>query len=697
MEKWILAFDIFFSIDIIFALVMGSLVGVLFGIIPGLGISQAMLITLPFTFTLEPYTAVVYFVSILVTASVGGSIPAILINAPGTPANVISTLDGFPFSQRGEALKAIYLSIICCFLGTIIGAILLVLSIPALRAIILSFQTPETFLLILFGISMISIVSKGNTFKGLAAGLIGILLSLIGRSYVFPIERFTGGSIFLYEGIPLAAVIIGAFALTAAVSMSGTKRISSDSQNKFLLESNKFGVLKSAIREIIKYKWVVLRGGIVGVIGGLIPAIGGGTSAFIHYFLSKQLSKNPELFGKGSPEGLIAAEVTNDAKDGGALMPTMAFGIPGCANTTVLLGILAIFGIPIGWHLLESSTEIVYLMVLTMPFAQIAASLIVFSMAKQVHKITNLNTYIIIPFIIAFAFIGTFVYRSNIWDLPIAALIACLAYGMMKFDFPVISMIIGYILGVRAERTFIMSLKISDGSLLVFLQSPICIALIIIIIGVFFLDAMLGMKRKKNEKTQVESVNNENYKKQIFNKSKPNVGSIIFMVFLIIVLSVFLLSSLSYSYDMRVFPIILSTISIVLLILLIISEFSPHLKNLINRLSGSLASLEEQANEKAEDKLPSKTVQKNNVIVLLSIISLSIAVIIFGYFILVPFLFVYILKHDKKMLKPALIFSIILSMVIFVMATFAVIPMWSGIIPEVIPNFLGGEQITPFF
>ena len=334
---------------------LGSFIGLLFGILPGLGGVIALALALPFSFGMEPHAAMLFFSAIMGSIAFGGSVTAILLNTPGTAPNAATCLDGYPMAQQGQGKKALGISATASGLGAIFGLIVLILLIPLVRMIVLMFGPPEFFWLILFGLITVALAAKGSFFKGLTAGGIGILLSLIGFSPVFGVLRFSFGSKFyLWDGVELISLVIGLFALSEVInyySKGGTIAPTDTSGGGRVLDG---------VKEVFRHKRCFFRSSAIGVIVGIIPGVGGTVANFVAYVVAKERSKNPETFGTGNPEGIIAAESSNDAKDGGALLPTVGFGIPGSAECAVLLGAFILHGLVPGPLLIKNHLDIVF-------------------------------------------------------------------------------------------------------------------------------------------------------------------------------------------------------------------------------------------------------------------------------------------------------------------------------------------------
>ncbi|MFQ5852336.1 MAG: tripartite tricarboxylate transporter permease, partial [Candidatus Binatia bacterium] len=312
------------ELDSLLAITAGSAIGLIFGAIPGLGGIIAMSMLLPFTFAWDAVTAIYLFCGIMGASAFGGSISAILLNTPGTPVNAATCFDGYPMAKRGEAAKALGVSATACLLGALFGLVILAFLIQVMRPVVLAFGHAEIFWLVVFGLVATASISQGSLLDGLIAGGVGILLSLIGLNEPTGLIRFTMGSEYLWDGIPLIPFFVGLFAIGELINYSAQGGTIAD-QN---ITPNIKGVWEG-VAEVFRSPVCLLRSSIIGTLIGIIPGVGGETANLIAYTVAVQSSKDPESFGKGNPEGVIASEAANDSKDGGALLTTLSFGIPG--------------------------------------------------------------------------------------------------------------------------------------------------------------------------------------------------------------------------------------------------------------------------------------------------------------------------------------------------------------------------------
>jgi len=486
------AFAVVFGWPGILYVATGIPIGLIFGILPGLGGVTAIILLTPFTFKMDPKLAIVLLTSAYGCVTFGGTIPAILINTPGMAPNAATCFDGFPLTQQGKGAVAIGASATSSAIGGILGLIYLVFLIPVVQIFILSFSYPEFFLMVLWGITLIAAASKGNTLKGLIAGFFGILLALIGQEPMTGIIRYSLGFEYLWDGIQIVPAFIGLLGVSSAMALlvKGESIV-----NEKIYKESMPGVMegvKAALRNI----FLIIRSSFIGMVVGFIPGVGGAAAAFIAYTQAKQTCKNSENFGKGDIRGVIAPESSNDAKDGGALLPTLAFGIPGSEAMAVLLAALTLHGIPSGPEMLDMHMDLIWVIIVGVLVSHIFGILIVLPLANRMMWITRVRAALLSPIIFVVCFLGAYAIRNQIWDVVAAMLFGFLGYFMLKYDFSRVTLVIGLILGELTETTFLQTLK-SMGIGVIFTR-PISIALVIAILGTLFFSFTRHRSHEKN-------------------------------------------------------------------------------------------------------------------------------------------------------------------------------------------------------
>lgn len=492
---FLVALEMVLSWPTILFVVIGTLIGMIFGAVPGLGGVIALALLIPVTFGMESTWAMVLFGATLGGVAFGGSISAILINVPGTAPNAATLLDGFPMSQQGRAAEALGAAATASALGAIFGIIVFIAVIPIARQIILAFTQPEFFWLAIFGLTIIAVVSRGNLLKGILAGGVGLMLSMIGFGNVIAEVRFGFGSQYLYDGINLVVALIGLFALAEVLRMIAEGGTIAEGGE---VVTDRKGVFEG-IKAVLRRPRLFLRSSITGVLVGAVPGAGGTIATFISYMQAVQASDDPESFGTGNIEGVIASEATNDAKDGGTLLPTVVFGIPGSSTTAVLLGALTMHGLTPGRELLNENLHMLFLLVLALLGSNILTSSLGLLTANHMSKLTKIRVERLVAPITVVCFIGAYALRLNMVDVVVALLFGFIGYGMIVFDYSRIALVLGLILGPIAEKSFLLSLRISDSGGMIFFRNPISIALVVLTIMALIIPVLQKRRRERGE------------------------------------------------------------------------------------------------------------------------------------------------------------------------------------------------------
>ncbi len=467
----------------------GMVVGLVLGILPGLSGLTGLAILIPLVFGMEKTQAFALLMGMYAASSQGGSVTAILLNIPGTGPNAATLLDGFPMTQQGHAGRALGISLAASAFGGLFGGVVLALSMPLLRPIVMAFGSPESFIIVLLGLAYIGVLATASPLKGLISGGFGVALSFIGYQEVSGHMRFTADSIYLFDGIRLVPMTLGLFGIPAAIDliMSG----SSISQAK-IVHATASDMLEG-FKDLFRHWRTFLLCSSIGTVIGIIPGVGGDVAAWVAYGSAKQASKHPEKFGTGCPEGVLAPESSTNAKEGGAMIPTLAFGIPGSAGMAVLLGAFLIVGLTPGPLLLRDHVDFVFSLVAILILGNVLGSVILALAATQLVKVVNVPGTIMGPIILILVAMGAYSTAGNILDVLSAFLIGVLGYAMRRAHFSSPALFLGYILGAMAESYFYLSLEAYGW---MFLMRPIVLTLIVI--GFFSLNyKWLGKLFKK--------------------------------------------------------------------------------------------------------------------------------------------------------------------------------------------------------
>lgn len=475
-------------------LVFGVWVGIMFGAMPGLSVNMGLALLLPLAFAFKGIAGILMLLGIYCGAIYGGSISAILLKTPGTPASVATTLDGYPLATKlHQPGRALGISTMASTFGGIFSTVCLVIMAPLLAKVALQFSKPEYFALAVFGLSIITSVSSGNVIKGVMGGLVGLFLATIGIDAMSGVIRFTFGTNYLLGGVSFIPILIGVFALAQVLQ-------SIEDNWKYIHQTTKMAIDRTLPRlsDIRRVFVTLLRSSVIGTFIGCIPGTGGDIASFVAYDQAKRWSRHKDNFGQGEPEGVAAPEAGNNAVSGGAFIPVLTLGIPGDGATAIMMGALMVQGIQPGPMLFLEKAPYVYAIFLGLFFANVTMCLMGYSLIRLFAKVTQVPTVILLPLILVMTFVGTYSYNNSMSDVFVMVGSGILGYFLNKLEFSMSSLIIGIILGAMAEQNFVGSLIMSDGSLSIFWTRPLClfflVAAVVMLLAPLF---SFGKKKKK--------------------------------------------------------------------------------------------------------------------------------------------------------------------------------------------------------
>jgi TctA family transporter len=449
----------------------GVLIGLVLGVIPGLGGIVGLALLLPFTFDMDPYAAFAMLLGMGAVTSTSDTIPAVLFGVPGTAGTAATILDGYPLAKQGQAGRALGASYTANLMGGLFGAMLLAVCIPILRPVMLYLGSPELLSFSIFGLTMVAVLSGSSPLRGLLAASFGLIIAMVGSDPQTGTLRWTLGSLYLWDGLPIVPVTLGLFALPELADLAIARRsIAADA--KFDARTGQFQGMKDAIH----HWWLVVRVSWIGAALGAIPGIGSSVVDWIAYGHAARTEKGAELtFGKGDIRGVIASEGSNNAKDGGALVPTVAFGVPGSAGMAILLGVFLIHGLQPGPDMLTKNLTITYSMVWSIAIANILGTAICFAFAGQFAKLALLRYSIIMPLILTVVFVGAFQGTRSWGDLNALLLFGCIGWIMKRLQWPRPPVILGFVLGGIVERYMYISVARYGGD---WLLNPVVVVML---------------------------------------------------------------------------------------------------------------------------------------------------------------------------------------------------------------------------
>ncbi|MDO5551576.1 MAG: tripartite tricarboxylate transporter permease, partial [Lachnospiraceae bacterium] len=394
-------------------MLLGTVIGIIFGSIPGLTSTMGVALCLPLTFSMTPLNGIAMLVALYVGGTSGGLISAILLKIPGTPSSVATTFDGAPMAAKGEAGKALGAGILYSFIGTVFSIIALIFIAPSLAKVALKFGPYEFFAICMFALTMIGSMVGDNLLRGLMSGVAGVMFSLFGIASIGGAERFTFGIRDLENGFDMLPVMIGLFAVAEIlkVAADGIPVTQSTALN---CKMKGFGI---TLKEFKEQSWNMVRSALLGIGIGILPGIGGATSNIVAYSVAKQQSKYPEKFGTGIVDGVIATETSNNASIGGALIPLLTLGIPGDTVTAMLLGALTLHGITPGPLLFKNSGKLVYGIFAAFIIATIMMLIVEYGGIKIFIKVLAVPKYILLPVILILCVVGTYGTNHSMFDV----------------------------------------------------------------------------------------------------------------------------------------------------------------------------------------------------------------------------------------------------------------------------------------
>ncbi|MGZ8263366.1 MAG: tripartite tricarboxylate transporter permease [Burkholderiales bacterium] len=456
-------------------LFIGVIYGLVIGILPGLGGVVAMALLLPFTYGFEPAATIALLLGAHIATIWGDSVTSILFSVPGSAKGLALCFDGYPMTQQGQAKRALSASATGALLGGVIGAVFLALCIPLIRPVILALGPSEYLMMALWGLTVIATFSEGSLMKGLIASVLGVLVAFVGMDVVTATPRFTFGSEFLMDGISFPVAMIGLFAVSEMMKMAirGTPIVDRT-------VSNEVSTVAQGIKDALSHWFLVMRSSLLGLWIGVLPGVGASVAGLAAYAQAVQTSKTPERFGKGAVEGVIAPDATMGANEGGGLMPTLAFGIPGGESMAILLVAFIGLGIVPGPDMLTKHLDLVFSMVWIVVIANVLVTLIGLAIIPWLARLPALQANLMVPTVLSVCIVGAYAVRGHIEDVLVAAVFGIVGYLMDKYRYSRANFVIGMVLAVMIERNLHISLTLYGNDFL--LDRPIALALLVFVL-----------------------------------------------------------------------------------------------------------------------------------------------------------------------------------------------------------------------
>ena len=441
-------------------LVLGVLLGIWLGAVPGLGGIIGLVILLPFTYGMDPVSAFALLLGMFAVTSTSDTIASVMLGIPGTAASQATILDGYPMAQQGKAARAFGAAFTVSAFGGVFGALILAASIPLVLPIILAFGSPELLMLGVLGLAMVGSLSGGSILKGLIVALLGLMISMIGYAEMAAIPRYWMGTTYLLDGLPLIPVVLGLFAIPELMELA----IRDSSIAKIPREQTQGGGMLEGIKDAFRHWWLTLRCAALGTYVGMLPGLGAAVVDWFAYGHAVQSARDASMFGRGDVRGVIAPEAANNATRGGALLPMVAFGIPGSLGTAILMGALLIQGLKPGPEMLTDKLDLTFSMIWTIVIANILVAGLLMVWSNQVAKVAFIRGHLIVPGVILFVFMGAWLGGASMGDW-----IACLTLGVVGFvmkrgGWPRPPLVLALILGPILENAFHISMRVHAGA-----------------------------------------------------------------------------------------------------------------------------------------------------------------------------------------------------------------------------------------
>jgi TctA family transporter len=536
-------------------LALGCIMGLVLGIIPGIGGLTGTAMLLPFTFNMDPYSAFALLLGLGATTATGDPIPAVLFGVPGGAASAATVLDGFPMAKKGEAGRALSAAYMSSLMGGVFGAVLMAISIPILRPVMLFIGSPELLAFSVLGISMVAVLSGNAPLRGITAGCLGVMIAMIGTDPQTGTLRWTFDSLYLWDGLPLTPLLLGVFALPELCDLLIARvAIAADTGMANIYKGQWQGV-----KDCFSHWWLIMRCSWIGGGIGSIPGISASVVDWLAYGHALKTEKGASAtFGKGDVRGVIASESSNNAKEGGALVPTVAFGVPGSATMAILLGAFLIHGLVPGPDMLTKNLSITYAMVWSVALANILGAGLCYAFSPQFAKLATLRYTLILPAVLGIIYIGAFEATRQWGDLFTLLFFGLVGWIMKQFKWPRPPLILGVVLGDTIERYLFISIERYGLS---WMLRPIVVLL--------FALAILGLIRPLLQDIRSQG----GLRRMLSGFQRPTFHpSQLFTMFMIALIGAAVVASLQWDFSAKIVPLVVGTVALCAAVLSLFNE-----------------------------------------------------------------------------------------------------------------------------
>ncbi len=533
-------------------MLLGIAIGFAVGILPGLGGPTAMALMLPFVIKMTPVEAFAFLLGMACVVNTTGDITSVLFGIPGEPTTAAAIIDGHPMAKKGQAGRALGAILTAALFGSIFGAFMLALAVPIVRPLVLSFGSPEFFMLALLGITFVASLSGNDIVKGLLAGGLGLFVATVGLDPVSGIQRFTFGQTFLWDGIGLVPITIGFFAIPEIIDLAVSGSSISGGRTGSL------GGVKEGIRDVFKHMWLVLRCAAIGTFCAIIPGLGGATTQWLSYAHAVQSSPNKERFGKGAIEGVLGPGASNNSTLGGSLITTISFGVPASVFMAILLGAFIMHGIAPGPDMLRPESKgghlgLTYSFVWIIVISNLITVGMIFLLLKQLVKVTQVRGTLLIPFILMLIYLGAFAEKNAFPDMVLVLIFGIFGWILEKLKWPRPPLILGLVLGGLAESRLFLSVSNYGMS---WLGRPV----VLVLMGLILFGALYPIYKARREKAKNlagETVSPRAKPEE--PRKRVNKWSAIFAGSIAIILTLALWQSRSFNVRAGLFPWVIGT------------------------------------------------------------------------------------------------------------------------------------------